>query len=52
MLNTKNIKTKRNNKGLDHKNLGPFTIKCVINNIVYELDLGQALSSIFPVFHP
>ena len=51
MLNAKNIKTKRNNKGLDHKNLGPFTIKRVINNAAYELDLGQALSSVFPVFH-
>ena len=52
MLNAKNIKTKRNSKGLDHKNLGPFPIKRVINNTAYELDLGRAMASVFPVFHP
>ena len=52
MLNAKNIKTKRNNKGLDYKNIGPFTIKRVINNTAYELDLGRTIISVFPVFHP
>ena len=52
MLNAKNINIKRNNKGLDYKNLGLFIIKRVINNSAYELDLGQALASMFPVFHP
>ena len=51
MLNAKNIKTKRNNKGLDYKNLGPFTIKRVIDNSAYELDLSRAIASVFPVFH-
>ena len=51
MLNIKNIKTKRNNKGLDYKNLGPFIIKRVINNTAYKLDLSCAIVSIFLVFY-
>ncbi len=39
MLNSKNIKTTRPNKSLDHKNLGPFRITRAINNMAYELDL-------------
>ena len=52
MLNIKNIYTKKNNKGLDYKNLGLFIIKYIINNTAYKLDLGHIFTSIFLVFYP
>ena len=51
MLDSRNIKTARPNKSLDHKNLGPFKIVRVINNMAYELELPDGMN-IFPVFHP
>ena len=51
MLDSRNIKTTRPNKSLDHKNLGPFRVTRVINNMAYELDLPEGMN-IFPVFHP
>ena len=51
ILNIKNIKTKRNNKGLNYKNLGSFIIKRIINNTAYKLDLSCIMASIFLVFY-
>ena len=51
MLDSRNIKTARPNKSLDHKNLGPFEIIRAINNMAYELKLPDGMN-IFPVFHP
>ena len=51
MLDSRNIKTTRPNKSLDHKNLGPFKVARVINNMAYELELPDGME-IFPVFHP
>ena len=39
MLNVKNIKTNRSSKSLNHKNINPFKIIKVINNMIYELNL-------------
>jgi hypothetical protein len=52
MLNAKHIKTERPVKSLDHKNMGPYQIMRVIDNMTYELDLPQNLKAIFPAFHP
>ena len=52
MLDRRFITTKRPNQSLDHKNLGPYTIKREINNTAYELDLPETMNQIFPVFHP
>ena len=52
MLDSRNVKTTRPNKSLDHKNLGPFKIIRAINNSAYELDLPKSLGATFPVFHP
>ena len=51
MLDSRNIKTTRPNKSLDHKNLGPFRVTKAINNMAYELDLPDGMN-IYPVFHP
>lgn len=51
MLDSRNIKTSRPSKSLDHKNLGPYKIIRVINNMAYELELPDGMN-IFPVFHP
>ena len=51
MWDTRNIRTSRANKSLDHKNLGPFRIIRVIDNSAYELKLPPSMSSIFLVFH-
>ena len=51
MLDSRNIKTSRPSKSLDHKNLGPFPVVKVINNMAYELKLPDGMN-IFPVFHP
>ena len=52
ILDARNIKTTRPNKSLDYKNLGPFEIIRVINNLAYELKLLPAMEGIFLVFHP
>lgn len=52
MLDSRNIKTIRPNKSLDHKNLGPFQIIKAHNNSAYELDLPPSMNKIHPVFHP
>jgi hypothetical protein len=51
MLNGKFIKTKRPNESLDHKNLGPFKVRRIINDYSYELELPSTMK-IYPVFHP
>ncbi|KAG9379366.1 hypothetical protein A1F94_009722 [Pyrenophora tritici-repentis] len=52
LLNAKHIKTERPVKSLDHKNMGPYQITRVIDNMAYELDLPDSLKNIFPAFHP
>ncbi|KAE8873241.1 hypothetical protein PTNB73_02392 [Pyrenophora teres f. teres] len=52
LLNAKHIKTERLVKSLDHKNMGPYQITRVIDNMAYELDLPESLKNIFPAFHP
>ena len=52
MLDAWNIRTNRANKLLDHKNLEPFKIIKVINNLAHKLKLLPSISSIFPVFYP
>ncbi|PZD22114.1 CHROMO domain containing protein, partial [Pyrenophora tritici-repentis] len=44
--------TERPVKSLDHKNMGPYQITRVIDNMAYELDLPDSLKNIFPAFHP
>lgn len=51
MLNSRYLKTIRPNRGLNYKNLEPFTINRVINTNVYQLDLPESMSGVFPVFH-
>ena len=51
MLDSRNIKTTRPNYLLDYKNLGPFPVTRVINNMAYELKLPEGIN-IYPVFHP
>ena len=52
MLDIRNIKIKRLNKSLDHKNLGPFKITKVHNKIIYKLELPTFMEGLYPVFHP
>ncbi|KAK1912794.1 hypothetical protein P3342_004730 [Pyrenophora teres f. teres] len=52
MLNARHIKTERPVKSLDHKNMGPYQITRVIDNMAYELDLPPQLKTVFPAFHP
>ena len=52
ILNIKNIYIKKNNKGLDYKNLELFIIKRIINNTTYKLDLDYIFTSIFLIFYP
>ena len=49
-LNTKNLKTKKPNKKLDHVKDGPFRIKTAMGIVNYELEL-PAEAKIHPVFH-
>ena len=51
MLDTRNIKITCLNKLLDHKNLGPFKIIRVINNLVYKLKLLLSMAGIFSIFY-
>ena len=50
ILDNRNIKITRSNKSLDHKNLGPFKVTRVINNIVYKLELLEGIN-IYPIFY-
>ena len=52
MLDSKFITTIKPNKSLDFKNLEPYKIIRIINNIAYELDLPDNIKKIFPIFHP
>ena len=49
-LHTKNLKTKRPNKKLDHIKVGPFFIKSVKRPVNYELEL-LAYAKVHPVFY-
>ena len=49
-LSTKNIKTKRPSKKLDHKMIGPYKIKKLVG-LSYQLDLSTSMK-IHNVFHP
>ena len=52
MLDTRNLKTDRPSKSLDHKQIGPYEIVRVINNAAYELKLPDSMKKTHPVFHP
>jgi hypothetical protein len=49
-LATKNIETKRQNKKLDYKYIGPYKIKQKISKHNYELDLPPKVK-LHPIFH-
>ena len=49
-LNTKNLKTKRLNRKLDHTKVGPFRIEAVVGPVNYQLELPKN-SKLHPVFH-
>ena len=49
-LSTKNIRTTRPSKKLDHKNKGPFQIKKKMSAQAYELELPDSIK-IHLVFH-
>ena len=50
MLNSRNIRIIRSNKSLNYKNLDPFKIIKVINNIIYELKLSNKIN-VYLIFH-
>ena len=49
-LSTKNIKTQRPSRKLDHKQIGPYEITHKIGSTSYKLKLPQSMK-IHPVFH-
>ena len=49
-LNTKNLKTKRPSKKLDHLRVGPFRIEAIVSPVNYQLELPDD-TKIHPVFH-
>lgn len=49
-LHTKNLRTKRPSKKLDHVRVGPFRIKANKGPVNYELELPED-AKIFPTFH-
>ena len=49
-LHTKNLRTKRPSKKLDHIRVGPFVIKRVKGPVNYELELPED-AKVHPVFH-
>ncbi len=51
MLDSRFITTIKSNKNLDFKNLGPYKIIRVINNMIYEFDLSDSIRKTFPIFH-
>jgi len=50
-LDSRNIKTTRPSKKLDHRFLGPFPIVEKVSSHAFRLGLSLALSRIHPVFH-
>src|SRR5467141_2565681 len=50
-LDSRNIKTMRPSKKLDHRFLGPFPIIEKVSSHAFRLGLSLALSCIHPVFH-
>ncbi|KAK1912754.1 hypothetical protein P3342_004690 [Pyrenophora teres f. teres] len=44
-------RTERRVKSLDYKNMGPYQITRVIDNMAYELDLPPQPKTVFPAFH-
>jgi len=50
-LLSRNIKTQRPMKKLDHRRLGPYTISKKISSHAFRLDLPRNLSAIHNVFH-
>jgi hypothetical protein len=49
-LNSRNLKTTRPSKKLDHKNLGPFRVSEKVNSRAYRLDLPASMK-VHNVFH-
>jgi hypothetical protein len=49
-INTKNIKTQRPNKKLDHTRMGPYKIKKMLGPVSYEIQLPEGMN-IHSVFH-
>ena len=52
ILDIRNMKTDRPSRSLDYKNLGPFKVIKVLDNMAYKLDLLLVIKSIHLVFHP
>ena len=50
-LNSKNIKTRRPSKKLDHKRLGPFKVESKVSDNAYRLTLPHSMRFLHPVFH-
>ena len=51
ILDLRNISTKRPNKSLDYKNLGPLEI-IKSHDTAYELKLLESMKSVYPMFYP
>ena len=49
-LDARNIRTNRQSKKLDWKNLGPFPVTQMVSSHAYRLDLPDSMK-IHPVFH-
>ena len=49
-LSTRNIKTKRPSKKLDHKMIGPYKVKKLVRSF-YQLELSHTMK-IHDIFHP
>ena len=50
-LDARNIRTKRQSKKLDWKNLGLYKISKVVSSHAYRLDLPDSMKLLHPVFH-
>ena len=50
-LDARNIRTKRQSKKLDWKNLGPYKISKIVSSHAYRLDLPDSMKLLHPVFH-
>ena len=51
LLSTANLKHDKQAPKLSPKFIGPFTIKRIVSNVTYELELPSSMSTIHPVFH-
>lgn len=51
ILDTWNIWISYANKSLNYKNLKPFKIIRIINNLAHKLDLPQSISGVFLIFY-